>query len=285
MTDNRQAHASAPDPPAELHQFGVDASRPHPARRYDYLLGGKDNFAADRASADELARAFPHIRTAAQENRRFLIRAVRWLARAGIRQFLDIGTGYPTTPNVHEAARAITPDSRVLYVDNDPVVVAHARALLTSPQPAAIGYLRADLRDPAAILRSPQTRATLDFDRPIGLLLVAVLHFLDDTDHPYEAVNALIEGLPPGSFLVLSHVTFDPLPDDTTRTLTTLARPVAGHGTFRARTRTEIAQFVTGLDLIEPGLVSVVDWHPDEDPKPQAPAEHAAFDAVVARLP
>lgn len=277
--------AAVPELPVDLDRFGVDITRPHPARRYDYLLGGKDNFAVDRASADELARRFPYIRTAAQENRRFLIRAVRWLARAGVRQFLDVGTGYPTAPNVHEAARAINPDSRVLYVDNDPVVVAHARALLTSPEPDAIGYLRADLRDPATILDSPQARTTLDFGQPIGLLLVALLHFLDDVDEPYAAVNALLERLPAGSFLVLSHVTFDPLPEDTTRDLTALARPGAGHGTFRARTREEIAQFVNGLDLIEPGLVSVVDWHPGEDPKPEAPAEHAAFDVAVARLP
>ncbi|MDG6107618.1 SAM-dependent methyltransferase [Dactylosporangium aurantiacum] len=279
------SQAGVPEVPVDLDRLGVDTTRPHPARRYDYLLGGKDNFAADRASADELALTFPHIRTAARENRRFLIRAVRWLARAGVRQFLDVGTGYPTAPNVHEAAHAINPDSRVLYVDNDPVVVAHARALLTSPQPDAIGYLQADLRNPATILNSAQAHATLDFHQPIGLLLVAVLHFLDDTDHPYQVVNTLIERLPPGSYLALSHVTFDPLPDDTTRNLTALARPTARHGTFRARTRDEIAQFVSGLDLIDPGLVSVVDWHPDENPKPEAPAEQAAFDAAVARLP
>ncbi|MEV4517893.1 SAM-dependent methyltransferase [Dactylosporangium sp. NPDC049525] len=279
------SHAGTPQRPVDLDRLGVDTSRPHPARRYDYLLGGKDHFAADRASADELARTFPHIRAAARENRKFLIRAVRCLARAGIRQFLDIGTGYPTVPNVHEAARAIAPDSRVLYVDNDPVVVAHARVLLTSPQPDTVGYLQAELRDPTTILDSPQAHATLNLRQPIGLLLVAVLHFLDDTDHPYQAVNTLIERLPPGSFLALSHVTFDPLPDNTTRNLTALAQPAAGHGTFRARTREEIAQFLSGLDLIEPGLVSVVDWHPDEDPKPEAPAEHAAFDVAVARLP
>jgi hypothetical protein len=279
------SHVDVPELPDDLGRFGVDITQPHPGRRYDYLLGGKDNFAADRASADEIARTFPHIRTAARENRRFLIRAVRWLARAGVRQFLDIGTGYPTAPNVHEAARAIRADSRVLYVDNDPVVVAHARALLTSAQPDAIGYLRADLRDPAAILDSPQARATLDVQQPIGLLLVAVLHFLDDTDQPYAVVDTLIERLPPGSFVVLSHVTFDPLPADTTRNLTALTEPAAGHGTFRARTRDEIARFVSGLDLIEPGLVSVVDWHPNEDPKPGAPAAQAAFDVAVARLP
>ncbi|MEV4515607.1 SAM-dependent methyltransferase [Dactylosporangium sp. NPDC049525] len=266
---------------------GIDTRVPNPARRYDYLLGGKDNFAADRASAEELQRAFPHVRTAAQENRRFLIRAVRFLARTGVRQFLDIGTGYPTAPNVHEAAQAITPDARVLYVDNDPVVVAHARALLTSPQPDAVGYLHADLRNPAAILFSPQTRAALDFQQPIGLLLVAVLHFIDDTDQPYEAVNTLIEGLPPGSYVALSHVTFDPLPDDTTRSLTDLTQPAAGHGPFRARTHPEIERFLDGTDLVDPGLVSIVDWHPDEDPQPAptASARDAACYGAVARVP
>jgi SAM-dependent methyltransferase len=283
------ANAEGSDLPssAALGQFGVDTRVPNPARRYDYLLGGKDNFAADRASAEALLRTFPHVRAAAQENRRFLIRAVRFLARTRVRQFLDIGTGYPTAPNVHEAAQAIAPDARVLYVDHDPVVVTHARALLTSPQPGAVGYLCADLRDPAAILSSPQTRAALDFNQPIGLLLVAVLHFIDDTNQPYEAVSTLVEGLPPGSFVALSHVTFDPLPDDTTRSLTDLAQPAAGHGPFRARTRPEIERFLNGTDPIDPGLVSIVDWRPDEDPQPDptASAREAACYGAVARVP
>lgn len=245
----------------------------------------RTNFAVDRASADDLLRSFPHLRTAAVENRRFLIRAVRHLASAGVHQFLDIGTGYPTAPNVHQAVQKIRPAGRVLYVDHDPAVVVHARALLTSSQPNTVGYLHADLRQPQQILDSPETSAVLDLRQPVGLLLVAVLHFLPDSDRPHDAVATLLSALPPGSHLVLSHVTFDPLPADTSQHLTGLARPAAGHGPFRARTRDEIAGFLPGLDLLDPGLVSIVDWHPDQEPKAEAAASEVVSYGVVARVP
>jgi len=238
----------------------TDMSRPHSARRYDALLGGRDNFAADRESAARLAEALPSIRAAAIENRRFLRRVVSFLAaEAGIRQFLDIGTGIPTSPNVHEIAQAVASHARVVYVDNDPLVIAHARALTTSTPNGTTASVQADLRSPDTILSHPELRTALDFYKPIGLLLIAVLHFLDDTDDPYTSLARLIEALPSGSYLALSHATFDPLPPDVVEKLTALADPSAVYGTFRARTRDEVARFLDGLKLVDPGLVSIVD--------------------------
>ena len=185
----------------------IDTSRPHPARIYDYFLGGKDNFAADREVAEKVLASWPAIRIGARENRRSWP-GVRYLAgEAGIRQFLDIGTGLPTADNVHEVAQAVAPSARVVYVDNDPLVLAHARALLTSSPEGRTAYIHADLRDPAAILRDPATRDVLDFSQPVALMLVAVLHFLPDEDKPAEIVATLLDALPPGSYLVASHIT------------------------------------------------------------------------------
>ena len=177
----------------------IDTTVPHPARRYNYWLGGKDNFQADRESGDAMAAAFPTIRTSALENRRFLQRAVGYLAReAGIRQFLDIGTGIPTANNTHEVAQAVAPESRVVYVDNDPIVLAHARALLTSSPEGATAYIDADLRDPEKILAHPELQRTIDLSQPVGLMLVAVLHFVPDGDDPYALVRRLLDALPAG---------------------------------------------------------------------------------------
>lgn len=256
---------------------------PHQARRYNYWTGGKDHFAADRESGDRIAAAFPTIRTAARENRAFLHRAVNFLAgQAGIRQFLDIGTGIPASPNVHELAQTITPDARVAYVDNDPMVVAHMRALTSSTPEGATTYLHADLRHPGQILTHPDLTATLDLTQPVGLLLVAVLHFLDDTDHPHEAVARLVDALPPGSYLVLSHFSLDSLPAATAERITALTLPDAGHGTFRPRARDEIAAFLDGLEPVEPGLASIVEWLPDHEPRPQATVEDTAVYGAVA---
>jgi len=264
----------------------LDTGRPHPARRYDAWLGGKDNFAADRESADQIAQAFPTIRTAALENRRFLHRAVSFLAaEARIRQFLDIGTGIPTSPNVHEIVQAIAAESRVVYVDNDPLVVVHARARMVSSPGGATAYVQADLREPEAILADPALIGTLDLSQPVGLLLVAVLHFLDDEDAPYRAVARLVEALPSGSYLAMSHATLDPLPADTVERLATLAIPGAGHGTFRPRTRDEVARFLDGLKLVDPGLVPIVDWRPEQEPKPLAAEAQTGMYGAVARLP
>jgi hypothetical protein len=264
----------------------IEASRPHPARRYDALLGGKDNFAADRESADRLAEAFPSIRMAAIENRRFLRRVTSFLAaEAGIRQFLDIGTGIPTIRNVHEIAQAVASQARVVYVDNDPLVIAHARALMNSTPDGATASMQADLRDPDTILSHPVLRAALDFHKPIGLLLIAVLHFLDDPDEPHASLARLVEALPSGSYLAVSHATFDPLRPDVVEKLTALADPSAGQGTFRARTRDEVARFLDGLKLVDPGLVSIVDWRPEHEPKPTTAAQDIAMYGAVACLP
>ena len=184
--------------------------RPHPARVYDYLLGGKDNFAADRAAAQAGLEANPNSRIPPRENRAFLRRVVRYLARdAGISQFLDIGTGIPTSPNVHEIAQDAEPQARVVYVDNDPIVLAHARALLTSGPVGKTAYIDADVRDVRRILSSAVLRQTLDMNQPVGLLLIAVMHFIADEDDPWDLAARLLAELPAGSYLALSHLTGD----------------------------------------------------------------------------
>src|SRR5215218_10011905 len=189
----------------------INTSVAHPARRYDYWLGGKDNFPADREAGEAVAAVFPSVRIGVLENRRFMCRVVRFLARElGIRQFLDIGTGIPTSPNVHEVVQAVDPASRVVYVDNDPIVLVHARALLTSSPEGATAYIDADLREPEKILNHPDLLRTLDLSQPTGLLLVAILHFIMDADDPYGVVGRLVGAMPSGSHLVVSHVTADP---------------------------------------------------------------------------
>src|ERR1700691_2870721 len=185
----------------------IDTEKPHPARVYDYFLGGKDNFAADREVAAQALRSWPTVRTAVRENRAFIGRAVRYLAAEGIDQFLDIGSGLPSGQNVHEVAQSVTPGAHVVYADNDPIVLAHARALLTSAPDGKCAYIHADLREPSKILESPAVLSTLDFSRPIGLILAAVLHFVPDEDKPAETVRTLVDALPSGSFVVASHTT------------------------------------------------------------------------------
>jgi hypothetical protein len=257
----------------------IDVTRPHPARRYDYWLGGKDNFQADRDAAEAIAAVFPHIRTAARENRAFMRRAVSFLAaEAGVRQFLDIGTGLPTANNVHDVAQGIAPESRIVYVDNDPLVLSHARALLTSSEQGATAYIEADARNPERILLDPAVRNTLDFSAPIALLLVAVLHFVEDEDDPYALVKRLVNALPAGSFLVLSHATFDPLDPETIAAMNAVNEGITPK--FCPRTLSEVSRFFDGLDLLEPGIVSVSDWRPEPGPRP-TPAEATGYGAVA----
>nr|WP_232534019.1 SAM-dependent methyltransferase [Plantactinospora sp. KBS50] len=211
MTDNFPvpSYEQADRPPVDLR-----TDVPHPARVYDYLLGGKDNFAADRAAAEKGLKANGNSRVPPRENRAFLARAVRYLAaEAGIRQFLDIGTGIPTAPNVHQVAQGVDSACRVAYVDNDPIVLSHARALLTGTADGMTEYIDADLRDVDGILNSPQLRRVIDLDQPVALLLIAILHFVGDADQPYEIVRRLLAALPSGSYLALSHLTgdFDPV--------------------------------------------------------------------------
>jgi hypothetical protein len=261
----------------------IDMTRPHPARRYDYWLGGKDNFQADREAAEAIAAVFPSIRTAARENRAFMQRAVGFLAaEAGIRQFLDIGTGLPTANNVHDVAQDIAPESRIVYVDNDPLVLAHARALLTSSAEGMTAYIDADVRDPEKILTDPAVLETLDFTRPIALLLVAILHFVEDHEDPWGIVRRLVEALPPGSFLVLSHATFDPLDPETIAAMDGMMK--SSRPRFSPRSRDEVGRFFEGLDLLTPGLVSPPDWRPAPGPGPRpTPAEATGY-AAVARV-
>jgi hypothetical protein len=186
----------------------IDISRPHSARMYDYYLGGKDNFAPDREAAEKVLAGMPTGRTFARENRAFMGRAVRFLTgEAGIRQFLDIGAGLPAANNVHEVAQAVAPESRIVYADHDPLVLAHARALLTSSAEGRTAYIHADLREPEAILANPATKDVLDFGQPIALMLVAVLHFIMDDEKPAEIIKTLVDALPSGSYLVASHLT------------------------------------------------------------------------------
>jgi hypothetical protein len=235
-----------------------DASTPNPARIYDYLLGGKDHFPADRAAAEELLALVPEARAGARENRDFLGRVVRYLAReAGIRQFLDIGTGMPTQGNVHQVAHKVAPDARVVYVDNDPIVHVHADALLAQPTTAAV---LADLRQPYRITQHPTTRELLDFDRPVAVLLVAVLHFLEDADDPGEVVACLRDAMPPGSYLVVSHATGDFRPEvagKVTAVYDTASAPLV------LRSRAQVARLFDGFDLVPPGLVQPAAWRPD----------------------
>lgn len=268
---------SGPQPASPSARFDVTVA--HPARRYDYWLGGKDNFAADRESGDAIAAAFPAIRIAVVENRRFLRRVVAFLAQEhGIRQFLDIGTGIPTSPNVHEVAQAIEPTARVVYVDNDPIVLTHARALLTSAPSGATAYVDADLRDPDEILN--QARETLDLTQPVALLLIATAHFIPDEDHPYRIVARLAAALPPDSYLVMSHATNDFLPPDLVADIAT-----GRHGAGKLRTRDEFAGFFNGLDLVTPGIVPVADWRADDEPHPRPTAAQTAVYAAAARIP
>ena len=233
---------------------------PHPARIYDYLLGGKDNFAADRAAAEEALQANPDGRISCQENRAFLQRAVHYLAaEAGIRQFLDIGAGLPTSRNVHEVAQAVAPDARIVYVDNDPIVLTHARALLTSTSAGKAAYVDADLREVDRILNAPQLRDSLDLSQPVALLLIAIMHFIPDQDGPYEIVEALLDALPAGSYLAMSHLSgdFDPQAWDG------VAKVYAERGmVMRVRSKAEIERFFAGLDLVEPGVRPSARWRP-----------------------
>lgn len=261
----------------------IDTSKPHPARRYDYWLGGKDNFPADRESADAVAEAFPTVRLAAVENRNFLRRVTAYLAReAGIRQFLDIGAGLPTAGNVHEIAQGIAPESRIVYVDNDPIVLAHARDLLNSAPQGKTAYLDADLRDPARILAHPDLLATLDLTEPVALMLVAILHFLPDDQHPFELVRQLCDALPSGSFLVMSHATSDYLEaEDLARTREANQRSGVP---FQLRSSTEFAKFFAGFEMVAPGVTSVTAWRP-EVYRPHPRAEAVSMLGAVAHIP
>ncbi|HEY0933308.1 MAG TPA: SAM-dependent methyltransferase [Trebonia sp.] len=260
----------------------IDTSRPHAARMYDYYIGGKNHFAADRLVADAALACWPAGRTGLRENRRFLGRTVRYLAaEAGIRQFLDIGSGLPTTANVHEIAQAADPACRVVYVDNDPMVLAHSRALLSSAPEGGTAYIQADLRTPSEILRSPLVRSVLDFGQPVALMLIAVLHFLEDWDDPAAVLAELVDALPSGSYLAASHMTLEHDPEGVgggQRAYRKAGLPMC------ARDADEFASLAfRGLDLAPPGLVLVSEWRPDSKAPRPAPAEVSCYGGVARK--
>ncbi len=247
----------------------IDTSVAHNARVWNYWLGGKDHFAADRQAGDRVLAMHPGIVQVARADRAFLGRAVRFLAgEAGIRQFLDIGTGLPTAENTHEVAQSIAPECRVVYVDNDPIVLAHARALLTSALPGTTSYVDADAHEPEAILRA--AARVLDFDQPVAIMMLGILNFVLDTGEARAIVNRLLDAVPSGSYLAVSHPTLElggEANEEAMRFWNEHAKPP-----IRARSGQEISLFLSGLELVEPGLVSCSQWRPEAgDPGSQVP--------------
>jgi hypothetical protein len=246
----------------------VDITVAHIARVYDYWLGGKDNFAVDRIAAERVIAAYPNILVSARGNRAFLGRAVRHLVgEAGVRQFLDIGTGLPAANNTHEVAQSEAPECRVVYVDNDPVVLSHAKALLASGPAGATAYVDADLRDPETILAA--AAEVLDFSRPVAIMLVAILQHIGDEDDPYGIVARLVAELPSGSYLALSHPARDIQAAAMARIADRMNKLVAEKVTFR--TQAEVLRFFDGLELVEPGVVPVPQWRPASDVEAASP--------------
>ncbi|MEV5500943.1 SAM-dependent methyltransferase [Nonomuraea fuscirosea] len=262
---------------------GVDATVPSVARMYDYLLGGKDNFRADREAAAQIIQLSPNAKEVAQANRAFLGRAVRAVAEGGIHQFLDIGTGLPTQDNVHQVAARFSPGSRVVYVDNDPIVLVHARALLAETDDVVV--VEGDMREPKAILGHPDVTGHLDFRQPLTVIMVAVLHFIPDDDQAQSIVRTVRESLPSGSHLIISHVTAGELGSDVVGEGNDVYRRTTA-GNVTPRTREQIAGFFEGLELMEPGLVSTTDWRPEValDPSLAGPGG-ADILCAVGRVP
>jgi hypothetical protein len=241
----------------------IDTSRPHPARMYDYFLGGWDNYEVDREAAQRVLDVAPDVVLGARANRDFLRRAVRHLVEGGVRQIIDIGTGIPTSPNTHEIAHAVSPDVRIAYIDNDPIVATHAGARLIGT--GNTGFFLGDMREPRTILEHPTISELIDFDEPVALLLVSVLHFVTDAEDPAGMLATLREALPAGSYLVLSHATADFHGEVAPEVMEVYKKATAS---LTARSHAEVLSFFDGYDLIEPGLVQVPLWHP-EGPEPK----------------
>lgn len=258
---------NTPEPPQ------IDTSKAHPARVYDWLLGGKDNYPVDEAVGEKLP---PEARDGARQNRQFMNRAAAWLAGQGIDQFLDIGTGIPTEPNLHQIVQGVVPHARVVYTDNDPIVLRHAEALLVSSPEGITDYIQADVRRPGGIIE--HAREVLDFDRPIALSLIALMHFIPDDQDPHGIVGELLAALPSGSYLVLSHAASDRLTELAEQVTAEYARAGIRLG---FRTREGVARFFDGLDLVEPGLVTAPEWF-RSSPAPEP--EDSGIYAGVARL-
>ncbi|KOG30489.1 SAM-dependent methyltransferase [Streptomyces resistomycificus] len=261
----------------------IDTGSAHSARIYDYIIGGKDHYPADREAGDAMCREWPALPVHMRANRDFMNRAVRHLAaQAGIRQFLDVGTGIPTSPNIHEIAQSVSPASRVVYVDNDPLVLALSRGLLNGTPEGRTAYLEADLREPASILGAPELRATLDLTQPVALTVIAIVHFMMDEDDAVGVVRRLLDPLPSGSYLAMSIGTAEFAPDEVGR----VAREYAARGMpMRLRTHAEAEEFFTGLRLVEPGITQVHKWHPDDTATEPIRDEDIAMYGAVARKP
>ncbi len=273
-------HGKGTPGPAEVAPPGVNINVPHSARIYDYWLGGKDNFAVDRAVGEAMIKAIPGMRYMAGENRRFVHRVARDLvAEEGIDQFLDIGTGIPTRPNLHEVAQKLVPSARVVYVDNDPIVLVHARALMISKPEGRSEYISADMRDVDSILGDPVLADTLDLRKPVGLTLIAILMLLADADDPWSSVAALRDAMPSGSCLAITHPTADFNPDEVNEAVN--AATAAGM-TLVARSKEAVERFFGDWEILEPGVTPVSAWRPDE---PVDNPEAAYYWAGVARKP
>jgi hypothetical protein len=274
---------SSPTPGQQPELPEIDTSVPHSARIWNYWLGGKDNYPADQEVGDQIAKMFPSIVAMARHDRAFLVRAVRYLAgEVGIRQFLDIGTGLPTMENTHEVAQRVAPDSRIVYVDNDPLVLTHARALLTSTPEGACDYIDADLREPDRILEA--AGETLDLSQPVALMLVAILPHITSDEQAYAIVGRLVEPLAPGSYLVIVHDTADIHGEEIRAAMRFFMEQ--GGEPIVARSREQVIRFFDGLELVEPGLVTTSRWRPEPKPSGEAEdAEEVAQYAGVARKP
>ena len=260
----------------------IDVSVPSVARMYDYLLGGKDNYGVDRAATEELLKAVPSTKVLAVNNRRFLQRVVRRLAEEhGIRQFIDHGSGLPTQDNVHQVAQRIDPESRVVYIDNDPIVLAHGRALLEENRNTAV--IQADMRDTDAILGHPEVVRLIDFDQPVAALFVSVLHCIPDSDDPAGLIKRVVERLAPGSCLVVCQLVSE---DEATRDFVTEFMDKSTHGNWgRVRQEHEVAEYLEGLEILEPGLVEVSTWRPDSELGPKQLTQEWIEFGGVARKP
>ncbi len=262
---------------------GLDTSVPHSARIYDYLLGGKDNFEADRIAAEQIMKGSPNLAVSMRANRQFMARMAGHVAREhGMRQFLDIGTGLPTAPNLHEVVQDIDPAARVVYVDNDPIVLVHARALLTSTSQGRAAYLDADLAHADAIMRSPEVSGTLDLSRPVVVSLIAMLHFIVDDAQVNAVIRTLLDPLAPGSMLAISTLTADSAPEE-------VARGVAGYRAqgiaAKARTREQVEALFGGLELLDPGVCLVHHWHPVPGRPVPADDEVFVYGGVAVKRP
>ncbi|KPM51114.1 methyltransferase [Frankia sp. R43] len=284
MTDRDDARwgASRGAPSWAPSNVDLKTDVPHSARVYDYILGGKDNFPADRAAGDQTEKMMPGLSRSMRANRNFMARMAQLVATEhGIRQFLDIGTGLPTTPNLHEVVQKVAPESRVLYVDNDPIVLVHARALLTSTPDGRTAYLDADFTDPETILKSEQLASTLDLSQPVALSLIALVQFIPDETLIQHVIDTLVAPLAPGSILALSTATGDYAPEAVERGVAAYR----GNGIpMTARDKATVEGFFRGLEILDPGVVLVHRWHPDADAAGYSDNEVFMYGAIARKL-